>query len=131
MIAIPQTVGVILVDHGSTYEAANELLIQVVALYRRFSGALIVEPAHMDIAEPTIEQAFSRCVDQGATTVVIHPYFLSPGRHSITDIPNLAEQAARKFPDVPYRVTEPLGLDTDICSVIHKRVLRALDGFVV
>ena len=36
----------------------------------------------MELAEPSIEQAFDKCVAQGATFVVVHPYFLAPGRHS-------------------------------------------------
>ena len=36
----------------------------------------IVEPAHMELAEPSIATAFARCVERGATTVVVFPYFL-------------------------------------------------------
>jgi hypothetical protein len=32
-------------------------------------------------APPSISEAFKSCIDQGATTVVLSPYFLSPGRH--------------------------------------------------
>ena len=61
---------VLLVDHGSRRAPANELLDEVAALVKRRLGAgSIVEPAHMEIAEPTIAQGFTRCVEQGATTV--------------------------------------------------------------
>lgn len=123
----PAETGVILVDHGSKNAAANDMLVHVVQAYREAIGAAIVEPAHMELAEPTIEQAFARCVEQGARHVIVHPYFLSPGRHSTTDIPHLAAQAAANHPGIAYRVTEPLGLDPRLTAVIHRRVQDALD----
>lgn len=114
--------GVILVDHGSKRAAANDMLMDVVALFRRVSGHPIVEPAHMELAEPSIQQAFDACVAQGATAVVVHPYFLSPGRHSTTDIPNLVAEAAARHPGVRYHVTPPLGLDDKIAQVILMRI---------
>lgn len=33
------------------------------------------------MAEPSIWDAFSSCVEQGANRVVVSPFFLSPGRH--------------------------------------------------
>ena len=55
----------------------------------------IVEPAHMELAEPSLETAFDACVAAGATTVVIAPYFLGPGQHWDRDIPALAAAACR------------------------------------
>jgi len=34
-----------------------------------------------ELAEPTIKDAFGKCVQQGASRVIVSPYFLSPGRH--------------------------------------------------
>ncbi|MFP4171836.1 MAG: CbiX/SirB N-terminal domain-containing protein [Candidatus Hydrogenedentota bacterium] len=124
---LPAKTGVILVDHGSKHAAANDMLVHVAQAYREATGAAIVEPAHMELAEPTIEQAFARCVEQGARLVIVHPYFLSPGRHSTTDIPRLAAQAAANHPGVAYRVTEPLGLDPRLTDVIQRRVEETLD----
>ena len=119
--------GVVLVDHGSKNAEANDMLLRVAQAYRKATGAAIVEPAHMELAEPTIEQAFERCVEQGARLVIVHPYFLSPGRHSTTDIPHLAAQAASNHPGIAYRVTEPLGLDPRMTAVIQRRVKETLD----
>ena len=57
----------------------------------------IVEPAHMELAEPSIRTAFMKCVEKGATTIICHPYFLSKGRHVSEDIPELVAQAAKEF----------------------------------
>ncbi len=122
-----EVVGLVVVDHGSKKAAANEMLIDAAAMFKRVSGCEIVEPAHMELAEPTIEQAFDKCVAQGATMVVVHPYFLSPGRHSTTDIPNLTAQAAAKHSregtrGVRFHVTQPLGLDEKIARLMMERI---------
>jgi len=124
---ISTTTAIILIDHGSKKQSANTLLLDVVDLFKVTSGASIVEPAHMELAEPTLIDAYAACADQGATEVVIFPYFLAPGRHSTSDIPRLAEEAAALFPLIPYRVTEPLGLDTRITEVIAQRIHEASD----
>lgn len=54
---------------------------EFVRMYREETGRPIVELAHMELCEPSIDVAFSRCVEQGATLVAVSPFFLSPGRH--------------------------------------------------
>ena len=91
----PQQLGIILVDHGSRRAESNDMLLDVVRNFAESSGLSIVEPAHMELAEPSIATAFARCVKRGATTVLVFPYFLLPGRHWNEDIPRLA--AARRL----------------------------------
>lgn len=124
--SLPDNLGLILVDHGSRKQAANQLLLDMAALFKRVSGARIVEPAHMELADPTISQAFDACVAQGAQTVVVHPYFLAPGKHSTTDIPKMVADAAAKHPNVRFHVTQPLGLDEKIAQLIVQRITHCV-----
>jgi len=128
MPVLPSDIGIVLVDHGSKRDEANALLEDVAQLFRGVSGAHIVEIAHMELAEPTIAQAIARCVAQGARRVVVHPYFLAPGRHSTTDIPRMVTEAAAAHPGVPCRVTAPLGLDPRMSEVILERIRESLEG---
>lgn len=123
-----QDVGIILVDHGSKFAEANALLVKVVALFRNVTGAPIVEAAHMELTAPTLRDAFDACVAQGAKEVVIHPYFLAPGRHGGEDIPRLAAEAGAAHPGVSYRVTAPLGLDKRIIDVAVQRIHEARES---
>jgi sirohydrochlorin ferrochelatase len=118
--------GIILVDHGSRREESNALLEDVVRDFQERAGLQIVEPAHMELAEPSIATAYSRCVARGARAVVVFPYFLLPGRHWHDDIPRLAAAAARKHPAVPYLVTAPFGLHPLMAEVIRQRVEHCL-----
>ncbi len=123
---LPEQLGVILIDHGSRRAESNAMLEKVVSVFRDATGLPIVEPAHMELAEPSLEVAFARCVDQGADTVVVFPYFLGPGRHWDEDIPRLAADAARKHQGVRYLVTAPLGVDERIAAVISDRIAVCL-----
>ena len=114
----------ILIDHGSTVDEANDLLLSIKEklLSNPECEFDIVEYCHMELASPTLEDAFTSCVNSGAGEIVVHPYFLAPGRHSKTDIPNMVEAASSKFPDVKCKITEPLGLHDKIIEVIISRV---------
>ena len=128
----------IIVDHGSRLESANNMLQYVADLVRKAAPeGIIVDSAHMELAEPTIEQVIDKCVENGATEIIVHPYMLSPGRHATKDIPELVFEAAKKHPDVKTCVTKPLGLDTKIAEVILDRagigaqkVAKKKEGFL-
>ena len=113
----------ILVDHGSVVQEANDLLVNITELIKNRSNSNfdIVRYSHMELAEPTISQAFDECVMEGADEIIIHPYFLAPGRHSKQDIPEMVKNAALKHPRVLYRVTDPLGLHPKIIDVVLER----------
>jgi len=121
------SVGIVIVDHGSRRKESNELLLNVVDLFRQQSGCQNVEPAHMELAEPSIAVAFDRCVQAGAKLVVVHPYFLAPGRHWHEDIPRLAREAAAKHAEVRHLVTAPLGLHALIAQVMQERIETCLN----
>jgi len=111
----------LIVDHGSKRASANEMLEEVAGILRRQRPELIVQIAHMELCEPTIAQGFEACVKAGATEVIVHPYMLSPGRHAAKDIPVMASEAAKQFPQVKWRCTKPLGLHDKIGEVILER----------
>jgi sirohydrochlorin ferrochelatase len=126
------TLGIVIVDHGSQRQESNRMLEEVAAAFaKRFSARYsIVEPAHMELAEPSIETAFGRCVARGAKRVVICPFFLGPGKHWTQDIPRLTAEAAAKHPGVAYHVAPTLGIDDLILDLLNKRLEHCLDDLV-
>jgi sirohydrochlorin ferrochelatase len=121
--------GIIIVDHGSRRDESNRMLEEVARLFaERFRERYeVVEPAHMELAEPSIATAFARCVERGATRVVVCPFFLGPGKHWTGDIPRLAADAAANHPGTRYHVTMPLGIDELILELLDKRVRFCVD----
>lgn len=115
--------GIIIVDHGSRRAESNQMLEEVAALFgKRFHEKFsIVEPAHMELTEPSIASAYATCVRRGATRVVVLPFFLGPGKHWTADIPRLAADAAAQHPQTRYHVAMPLGIDDLILDLLAKR----------
>ena len=128
---VPQNMrnGIIIVDHGSRRDESNRMLERVAELFAgRFSDRHdIVEPAHMELAEPSIATAYARCVERGAERVVVCPFFLGPGKHWTQDIPSLTAAAAAKFPHTRYHVTQTLGIDDLILELLNKRVAHCVE----
>ncbi len=114
--------GVIVVDHGSRRRESNDLLLRSVSAFESSSSYRIVEPAHMELAQPDIRVAFRRCVERGADRIVVFPWFLAPGRHWDQDIPQLVAAAAVEFPQIPWLVTAPFGLHPGMLAVVSDRI---------
>lgn len=87
----------------------------------RLGDGAIVEPAHMELAHPTIAEGFARCVERGATTVIAHPFMLSPGRHAREDLPRMVAEAASAHPSVRFVMAGPLGAHEGIIDAIVDR----------
>ncbi|KAF5755151.1 putative cobalamin (vitamin B12) biosynthesis CbiX [Helianthus annuus] len=123
---ITGTDGLIIVDHGSRRKESNLMLNEFVTMFVEKTGYPIVEPAHMELAEPSIRDAFRSCVEKGADRVIVSPFFLFPGRHWHQDIPSLTAEAAKDFPGVSYMITAPLGLHTLLVDVVDDRIKHCL-----
>ena len=114
---------IIIVDHGSRRGESNRMLEEVAKLFgERFAAKYdIVEPAHMELAEPSIASAYAACVKHGATRIVVCPFFLGPGKHWTSDIPRLTAQAAMDHPGTQFHVAQTLGIDDLILDLLDKR----------
>ena len=58
---------------------------------------------------PTHDDITAQCVAEGAECVVLLPYFLSAGVHVRRDLAAAREDMAARFPQVDFRLAEPLG----------------------
>lgn len=117
-----------MVDHGSRRDESNQMFMQLVEAFKQSGNFEIVEAAHMELAQPTIAEAYSSCVEQGAEQIVVHPYFLFPGRHWDVDIPNLVACAAESFPTIPYKITRPLEIHRSLFEVVSERIMESLNN---
>jgi sirohydrochlorin ferrochelatase len=122
--------GIIIVDHGSRLADSNRLLEEVAAAFAERYGQRydIVEPAHMEIASPSIAEAYGKCVARGATEIVVVPYFLGPGKHWTHDIPRLIAEAAGGHPGVTFKLAGFLGLHELMLELLALRAEAAPGG---
>jgi sirohydrochlorin ferrochelatase len=128
-------VGILLMDHGSKSDVANERLVTLAALYQQrqeesssrsnSSKRIVVRAAHMELAAPSIRDGLAALIEQGVDDIICHPYFLSPGRHVVEDIPQLVQEAMASLNvTIPVVITDPVGSNTDM-------MMQAIDAVVV
>ena len=116
---------ILLVDHGSRQPEANAVLESIAARVRERVSDAPVFVAHMELAEPSIPDAVAACAAAGVREIVVHPYFLGPGRHTARDIPRMVNEALQGHPDLSVRISEPLGVHDKLVDVVLERVAAA------
>lgn len=116
----PINPALLVVDHGSKRTAANEMLSDITTMLRARSK-IPVYMAHMELASPTIPDGIDACVRGGASHVIVLPFFLSPGKHTMMDIPEIAAAAAAKYPNVTHEVRPPIGTHPNVVDILLDR----------
>ena len=113
---------ILLIDHGSRRDAANEMMDCMANLVQAMAGAnVVVRYAHMELSEPSIAVGVRQCAEAGATEIIVFPYMLSPGKHSTGDIPRMVAEAASDFPALHIRVTSAFGVHEKLAELILGR----------
>ena len=119
--------GVLVVGHGSRRAEANEDVREAAVRIGERGGFVLVEPAFLEIEHPNVREGFERLVQRGARDITVHPYFLSPGRHTRGDIPVEVSEAAGGHPGINYRITEPLSAHPLVIEASVERILETID----
>jgi uroporphyrin-III C-methyltransferase len=119
--------GVLIVGHGSRRAEANEDVRAAARAIGEHGFFRLVEPAFLEIEHPNIAEGFALLVQQGARDITVHPYFLSPGRHTRGDIPVEVSEAASRHPGITYRITEPLSAHHLVIEASVERIVESMD----
>src|SRR5262245_32646567 len=119
------SIALLLIAHGSRRAEANDDLFHVAEQMRRRCGHAAVEASFLELAEPTIDEAAARCVAGGAARVVLVPYFLSAGIHVRRDLAAARDRLAGRYPQVEFRLAEPLGRHPLLMEVVAERAREA------
>lgn len=113
---------IILLGHGSRIPGAGEGMEQVARRMREKLGQEIIEICYMSKLGPHFPEVFERCVAQGATKIVVVPYFLHSGLHLIEDIPDLLREKVHKYPHVKLILGKNIGFDECLVDLVIKRL---------
>jgi sirohydrochlorin ferrochelatase len=119
---------VLLIAHGSRQGPANDDLHELAGRIAARGEYPIVESCFLELAEPDIPTGGDRCVERGATRVLMVPYFLSAGVHLTRDMVAAREELAERHPGVEFRLGRPLGPDPLLDQVVLERIRQAEIG---
>lgn len=120
----PMTTALLLIAHGSRHADANADLEHVAAALRARGRPLVVA-SYLELAEPDILTGGRRCVELGATRVVMVPYFLSAGVHVRRDLTAARAALGAELPAVTFVLAEPLGRHPLLLEVLLARAAEA------
>ena len=113
---------VLVVGHGSRREEANTDVREVARRIGKRGGFPLVVAAFLEIAPPNIDEGIAQLVEAGANHIIVHPYFLSPGRHTRGDIPVEVLKAVNRHPNLSYQITEPLAAHSLVIDASIERI---------
>jgi sirohydrochlorin ferrochelatase len=122
------TTALLLIAHGSRRAEANADLLRAVEDLRRRGPYAAVEAAFLELASPSVPDGAAACVAGGARRVILIPYFLAAGVHVRRDLSAFREAFARQYPEVEFRLAEPLGPHPLLLDVVAERAREAEHG---
>ena len=109
----------LIVAHGSRRRESNDevrqLAGQLGALESMYDR---IEPAFLELAEPSIPDGLRQLIQSGSEDIVVMPYFLSAGRHVAEDIPREVDSVRAEYPAVTIHLAPYLGAAAGITRLI-------------
>jgi sirohydrochlorin ferrochelatase len=118
------TDALILFSHGSLLCGAGEALDAHAARLRLEWPQ--VEVGYMNYSEPTFAEAVAKCEAQGATRIVVAPFFLVPGYFVTKSLPEHLAKAQADFPNLQFVVAEAIGFDERLADALIEAAAEPL-----
>jgi len=110
----------LLIAHGSRRKESNDEVFLLVEKLKMNCAEQynIVEGCFLEIAAPLMPIGIKNCIDAGATSITILPYFLNSGNHVVEDIPNIVNQIKPLHPDVEIKIAEHIGASDALTDLL-------------
>jgi len=116
---------VMLIGHGSLRSGAGAAMIRLAERTQAARVAPIVSAGFLNYSQPTFDETLARCVESGASDVIIQPYFLVPGKFVREDLARLADAGRLAHPGLSIQVAQPFGDHPALARLLLKRALEA------
>jgi sirohydrochlorin cobaltochelatase len=115
---------IILFGHGSRDPLWRLPMETVATRLRAAQPGAPVRCAYLELDTPTLPEAASEVIKEGATQVRIVPMFLGTGRHAREDLPKLLWQLQAEHPGVAFSLQKSVGEDDRVMDLIAKIALE-------
>jgi sirohydrochlorin ferrochelatase len=123
------TTGVAVFAHGSSVESANEEVRSVAKSIAQDPDFPLTVTCFLDGGKPDLPTAVTQLLGQGATQILIVPYFLTTGLHLKRDLPELIRQIEANHPDLPIAVTPPLDGHPALGEILLDRARQGVSSW--
>jgi sirohydrochlorin cobaltochelatase len=109
---------IVLFSHGSVLCGAERNLIEMAARLRERGEAAIVEAGFLNYTAPEFLEAVDACAAQGATRIVIAPYFLVAGKFVVSELPARVAEAKERHPSIEFVTADVIGFHPLLADAI-------------
>jgi len=101
----------LLIAHGSRRKQSNDEVFVLAEKLKQHCGEQypIIHAGFLELADVLIPDGIKKCVDDGATEIIVLPYFLNSGTHVVKDIPNVINETIPHYPNVDIKTAQHLG----------------------
>jgi len=119
---------IILLGHGSRVAGAAWEMEGLADRLRELIGVSLVKVCFLSRLGPHLPETLEACVTEGATEIMVIPYFLHSGLHILVDIPEELQKLAAEYPRTRIVFGKHLGYDDVLAELLARRVDESL-GF--
>ena len=116
----------LIVSHGSRSPQTKREVKQLLNRIRAANPVDILEFAFLEIESPSIPEGIASCVRQGAGHVIVALNFLNAGKHVDKDIPRIIAAAKKKYPQVRFSLTRPVGQHAKLVGLFRDMIRQCL-----
>ncbi|MCI0360177.1 MAG: sirohydrochlorin chelatase [Planctomycetaceae bacterium] len=123
--------GLLLVGHGTRSRRGIDEFHQLADQVARQIAPTAVEPAFLEMCEPTIRSGLGRLIERGATHVVVSPLLLFAAGHAKRDVPRAVSDALAEMHSdgrVTTTLAGHLGCHPAILELSARRFAQSLHG---
>lgn len=119
---------IIILGHGSRVPGAGDNMQRVAEGLKTDCGYESVAVCNMSRLGPHFPEVLKQCVAEGATEVLVMPYFLHEGLHLKLDIPEMLQKAGEQYPNVKIVLGHNLGFDELLVQLMVMRIEASRDN---
>lgn len=114
----------IVLGHGSRNHESNQVVKSAAELLQQQINQAVI-PAFLQFEHPTLETAIEESISKGYSTINIVPMFLYPGVHMKRDIPGILSKQQAEYPEITFKLGEPIGTDPQLINILQARAETA------
>lgn len=110
--------GIVLLAHGSRDPQWSAPIEAVATLIQARQPATAVCCAYLEMRSPTLPEAITALIAQGAHQIRVFPLFLGVGKHAREDLPKLMGTVQALHPDMPIELLPTAGEQARLTALL-------------
>jgi len=108
--------------HGSRRQQSNDEIKHLAERIGQQAAGQFDQVGHafLELAEPSIAASIDQCIEQGATEVIVLPYFLAAGRHVVEDVPGIVAAKQQQYGNqgISIKLKNYIGASTEMIDLV-------------